>query len=82
MKKKWEDRQKQMENDETACKSIMNLKGLTSGQMAANCHFSVTDDEVYEYLVRKRQENDNKRAAISEKQAAIEEKNRKAWRQA
>jgi hypothetical protein len=73
-KKKLEERKKQIDDDEKGYTKIKNLIKLTSGQMAANNHYNVTDDEVYEYIIRQQQENKKKKTAISKKQAGIEKK--------
>ena len=46
--------------------------------MMANNHNCVTDDEVYEYLIRQEEESEKKKKAISKKQSETEKKRQKA----
>jgi hypothetical protein len=78
-KAKWEERKKEIEDNENGFTGIKNLKKLTSGQMTANNHYHVTDDEVYEYIQRKQEEIQMKQSAITEKQSEIEKKKQREW---
>ena len=68
-----------MEDNEEGLTSIKDFKKLTSGLMAANSHFHVTDEEVYNFLIRQQQEVKKKQSVISKKQSKIEKKKRKQW---